>query len=232
MEMYRWACPDGGPAKSTDLAQWAASALPGETVYCHPRDLDAVRAAIGDRATLPEKGSPQPGTVWLARVTALLLLVVLGTGSAQAAGNITFRDQTHDFRTMAFNGQYDILDYSSLLPYPIVVSSTTGDSGEPDAATDGTTLVVVWEESYGGLSEIYSAVSTDGRRWVYWPVPHSLRGETPNVRCIGPGVFRVTFRTPGSLQPVYYTDYDIASGLWSLPRGGTALWLPLLLGGA
>lgn len=92
METYRWTCPDTGPAKPTELAQWAATTLSQEpAVYCHPRDLDAMRAAIGPRAVLPDgSGTPQPGTVWTAlrlAVAGLVLIIGLAALPASAGSN-------------------------------------------------------------------------------------------------------------------------------------------------
>lgn len=66
---YRWACPDGGPAKADDLAQWAVANL-GDVpaILCNERDLAALRGTLlAERVSLvePRQGIVQPGTVWI-----------------------------------------------------------------------------------------------------------------------------------------------------------------------
>lgn len=66
---YRWACPDGGPAKTTDLADWARATLAAtdENIVVSRRDYPTLSAIFPGRVTLahPGVGVVQPGTVWL-----------------------------------------------------------------------------------------------------------------------------------------------------------------------
>lgn len=67
-DIFRWACPDGGPAKPDDLAKWAVANLgDAPAILVHPRDLPALKATIlAERVNLAEQGVIQPGTVWVA----------------------------------------------------------------------------------------------------------------------------------------------------------------------
>ena len=68
-ELYRWLAPDRGPVSAAELAAWATSlALPATAqVYCHPRDLAALRSTLlAHQVAVPKLGAPQAGTLWVA----------------------------------------------------------------------------------------------------------------------------------------------------------------------